>query len=245
HAETHDGVVLDREDPDARTALRRRLALGMRQKTEGVRGARRQRLLARFVRSAVPGHPHSDSRSRCGLDLGARLERRLATLLVFGMEGEDATIRRAHRDRVVPKRARGGPRRGIAVARGSVPHDVLECDLGTKLALQAVDPIYRDERPADVSRDRVEDLELLAEALATRGPLHVEDADDLVAGPQRHAHGLARLRIAATKTVVVHRAHEDHPLASARDPSGDSLVDALLVAERHPDAHRCADAQPV
>jgi len=46
-------------------------------------------------------------------------------------------------------------------------------------------------------------------------------------------------------TDVVHRAHEDHPLASARDPSGDALVGALLVAERYPDAHRCADSEAV
>ena len=85
----------------------------------------------------------------------------------------------------------------------------------------------------------------MAEALATRRSLHVEDADDLVAGAQRHDHGLARLRVAATKTVVVDRAHENHRLASAGDPSGDSLVDALLVAEWHPDAHRCADSQAV
>src|SRR5205814_2029221 len=89
HAETHDRVILDREDPYARPALRRRLALGVSQKTEGIRGACRHWLLARFVRSPVPRHPYSDSRPRCGLDLRARLERRLAALLVFGMERED------------------------------------------------------------------------------------------------------------------------------------------------------------
>src|SRR5439155_3583769 len=124
-------------------------------------------------------------------------------------------------------------------------HHVLKRHLGTPLTFETVDAVYRHERPCDVARDRIEDLELLTEALGPRRALHVEDADDLVAGPKRHHHGLPGLWVAPPEPVVVDRTRQDHPLAPAYDPPGNALVDPLLVAKRYVAPDRGSHPQPV
>ena len=141
--------------------------------------------------------------------------------------------------------ARGGPCGGLGVVRGGMAHHVLERRLGTPVAFETVDASYRDERPGDVARDRVEDLELLTEAVSTRRALDVENADDLGAGAERHDHGLTGLRVAPAEPVVVDRTQQDHPLTPACDPPGDALVHSLLMAKRHPDPDRGPDAKAV
>src|SRR5207253_2553636 len=101
---------------------------------------------------------------------------------------------------------------------------LLERRLGTPVAFETVDASYRDERPGDVARDRVEDLELLTEAVSTRRALDVENPDDLGAGAERHDHGLTSLRVAPAEPVLVH---------------------PLLMAKRHPDPDRGPDAKAV
>src|SRR5438105_14697952 len=100
--------------------------------------------------------------------------------------------------------ARGGPCGGLGVVRGGMAHHVLERRLGTPVAFETVDASYRDERLGDVPRDRVEDLELLTEALSNCRALDVESADDLGAGAERHVHGIATLRVAHVVPVVVY-----------------------------------------
>ena len=115
-----------------------------------------------------------------------------------------------------------------------MPHHVLERDLGAALAFELVDPIDGGERAPDIAGDGIEDFELLVEPVIAGRALDVEDADDLVPGPEWHDHGLARLRIAAPESVVVDRAPEDDLLPLARDPPGDPLVHRLAVSERNP-----------
>src|SRR5207247_10677580 len=157
-----------------------------------------------------------------------------------GLPREPPSAAGTHRDRVVPERASRCPCRGLGVARGRMAHHVFQRDLQTPLAFEVIDPSYGAQGAGHVACDRVEHVEFLAEALIAGRSLHVEDADDLVAGAQRHDHGLAGLRIAAMETVVVHGAQKDYPLAPARDPSGDSLIDALLMAKGYADPYRCA-----
>ncbi len=238
-------MILDREYAYTRAALRRRIHLGMTQQPEGIRGAPREPFLAGLVWPPMARDPHSDTRSGSRLYLGTRLERGLTALLVFRVQPEDPSIGGAHGDGVMPERARGGPGRGIAVPGGGVAHHVLERDLIAPLALEIVDAVDRDERAGHVACDGVENLELLTEALRTGRPLHIQDADDRVASTERHDHGLSGLRIAAAEAVVIDRTQEDDPLAPAGHPSGDSLVDPLLVPERHADPDRGAHPEAV
>src|SRR5467141_2770715 len=191
----------------------------------------------------MPRHPHSDTRPRWGLYLRACLERRLTTLLVFRVKGEDASIWGPHRDRVMTERGRGGPCRGVGVTRGCLAHDVLERDLVPPFALQVIDAIDRDEGPRDIACDRVEDLKLPSKTLGTRRLFHIEDADDLVAGAERQDHGFAGTRVTPAETVVVNRPEQDDALAPGGDPSGDTLVDPLLVSDGHGYPDRRTDAK--
>src|SRR2546428_13783548 len=127
-----------------------------------------------------------------------------------------------------------GPRRGVAVIRGRMSHHVLERDLGLALALEQVDSINGGERATHIAGDGIEDLELLVEPVIAGRALDIEDADDLVAGPERHDDGFARLRVAAPESVVVDLAPEHDLLPLARDPAVDPLVDQLTAAEQAP-----------
>src|SRR5437879_5059255 len=110
-------------------------------------------------------------------------------------------VARAPDDGVMAEGGRRRPCRRIGVLRGGVAHDVLERDLRTPLPLEVVDPIDRHQRPRDVARDRVEDLELVTEALGTGRALDAEDTDDLLARAQRHADRLTGLWVASAETV--------------------------------------------
>ena len=126
-----------------------------------------------------------------------------------------------------------------------MPHHVFERDFRAPLAFEVTDAVYRHERPRDVPRDRVEDLQLPAEALGPGRALHVQDPDDLFAGAERHDHGLTGLRVAPTEPVVIDRTQQNHLFSAAGHPAGDALVDALLVPERHADPHGRPNAEPV
>src|SRR2546423_9079192 len=120
-------------------------------------------------------------------------------------------------------------------------HHLFQGDLRAPLAFEVIDPIDRHQRAGHVAGDRVENVELLTEALIPGRALDIEDSEDLLAGAQRHDHRLARFGVAAAEAVVIDRTAQDHSFAPAGDPSGDALVDSLLVAQWNADPYRSAD----